>query len=86
MQDNRKCWINMTSEEAKGLVKNRVDSEIESVHSMIEGYARLGGKAICLDQNVAHIHLRTIRVLEEEGFDISYSNKENENVVFISWY
>lgn len=76
----------MTSEDAKALVKDRIDKELERVHSLIEGYARLGGKAICLDQNVAHIHPRTIKVLQEEGFAISYSNNETENVVFISWY
>ena len=41
--------INMTAKEVKELVRNCIDSEIESVHSIIEGYARLGGKAICID-------------------------------------
>ena len=76
----------MTAEEAKAIVKDRIEKELEIVHSIIKGFARLGGKAICIDQDIAHIHPRTIRVLQEEEFSISYSSKENENVVFISWY
>lgn len=82
----------MTASEARKTVNDRVEVEMDIIMSLIDGFSRLGFRSFSLEQNIAGLHPRTLRAIEQEGFDIVKSHKVlvpgevEKDLIYISWY
>ncbi len=82
----------MTANEAKKTVNDRVEVERDIIMSLIDGFSRLGFRSLSIEQNIAGLHPRTLRAIEQEGFDIFKSHKVlvpgevEKDLIYISWY
>lgn len=83
----------MTSEEARTLTqksKNRVEEELDAVHSIIRGVSILGCRHFNLDK--CFFNPRTLKLLEKEGYKIVEEKrvlepgKVEDNWVYITWF
>ena len=84
--------VKMTASEARKIVGNRVECELDIVMSLIDNFARLGFRSLSLDRDVAGLHQRTLKLIEQEGFDVVKSHETlvpgevEKDLIYISWY
>ena len=89
---NTKEVIKMTASEAKKIVGNRVEREVDIIMSLVDNFSRLGFRSFSLDEDVAGLHPRTLRIIEQEGFDVVKSHETlvsgevEKDLIYISWY
>lgn len=82
----------MTANEAKKIVSNRVECEVDIIMSLIDNFARLGFRSFSLDEDIAGLHPRTLRTIEQEGFNVVKSHETlvpgevEKDLIYISWY
>ena len=82
----------MTASEARKTVNDRVEVERDIIMSLIDGFSRLGFRSFSLEQNIAGLHPRTLRAIEQEGFEVIKSHKTlapgevEKDLIYISWY
>lgn len=82
----------MTVSEARKIVNDRVEVERDIIMSLIDGFSRLGFRSFSLEQNVAGLHPRTLRAIEQEGFKVIKSHvtlvpgEVEKDLIYISWY
>lgn len=82
----------MTANEAKKIVGNRVEREVDIIMSLVDNFSRLGFRSFSLDEDVAGLHPRTLRTIEQEGFDVVKSHETlvpgevEKDLIYISWY
>lgn len=84
--------VNMTANEARKIVGDRVECEIDIVMSLIDNFSRLGFRSFSLEEDIAGLHPRTLRTIEQEGFDVVKSHETlvpgevEKDLIYISWY
>jgi hypothetical protein len=82
----------MTANEARKIVGDRVECEIDIVMSLIDNFARLGFHSFSLDKDIAGFHPRTLRTIEQKGFGVVKSHETlvpgevEKDLIHISWY
>ena len=82
----------MTANEARKTVNDRVEVETDIIMSLIDGFSRLGFRSFSLEQNTAGLHPRTLKAIEQEGFDIVKSHEVlvpgevEKDLIYFSWY
>jgi len=82
----------MTASEARKTVNDRVEIETDIIMSLIDGFSRLGFRSFSLEQNIAGLHPRTLKAIEQEGFNIVKSHEVlvpgevEKDLIYISWY
>ena len=76
-------------ENSRGILS--LQEEIDIVHQIINGIAKLGGRLLALPLSVCHVSSWTIKTLKAEGFavNIEYKNYIRnifQDTIYISWY
>jgi len=82
----------MTVHDVRAIRNDRVENEIDILHSIIENWSKLGFRSFCFDNNIAGVHPRTLYKLKMEGFNVIREHKVvvpdeiEEYIVTIDWH
>ena len=68
-----------------------LQEELDIVHQIINGIAKLGGRLLALPLSVCHVSSWTIKTLKSEGFTVNIEYKNYirnifQDTIYISWY
>lgn len=82
----------MFAEEAKQIHIDLVTKQLDTVHMIIEGFTKLGTRAVSIDQRLAGLHPWVIKQLKDEGYLVTsetHTNpetKESFETIYIDWH
>lgn len=82
----------MTAEEAKQKHKDLVQDQLDTVHTIIECFTKLGTRAVSIDQRLAGLHPWVIKQLKDEGYLVTRESyidagtKEAIETIYIDWH